>query len=1296
MERQTILSKLHKAINEANEKGLFQDKRGRKSQLIYEKYKDIANDLTAKTKQKVTLEKYTQLINDSIRYDIPIKTSQLSKIKNELFQADIEVWISKEILLGIRKLYLRGVFGDIEQPKQNVNFLPVVLPIYNLESFPLNTIITFDRAEKIKTNEDLIKLFENDIVEFNYLQSSTPVFTFDKFVTALSETGIRSGYNDELLSLFDNIRSIIEFIIIRKITPNTRPFISARSIQNSQARLDKAGLLINKYRLNKINHGATEFTQLFEDNERMQFEGFRENCCAFSILIKTYKKSIETHHKKFGEVNYKSLFNLCKNKEDILDEDGNIIIKAQKYTEDGSLSCSCIELSRFFEQFRLSLTVYDNTKEHNIIYEYIPENPDTRKKIYPSHLRLILSENHFWKMDENIKVIEQMNKKQDFILYQPSNKYIIKKEFETSLYYCNNESELIVVIKQLKDENNKIYFNGNLTELLFKMKFEYGINVNDMKYKNGEIEYIGLQFEKVKCRIFKFVYEGAMQLQFKNQEEYNKYCFYFQRLYKILIKREHISHLNDRVANVFKSYVKCPHSGLFDCKQLDIDNCYKVDANKFYLSLLMKIKEIPIISYFDDFEPYDNSIIKEFNLYLIKFTGEYNTINQIITKERYTYMYGFLLNNLDSYEIISVLKPCKFVSLNGIEDIIKEMYDDNAISNDLKKFIVNTLIGMTGKKYNKNKETYITSDIEEAGYYYNDLKYMHTILQYGDKELHLLQKTLKTLLNTSLYPIQLLIYDLAKQEMIHMINDELKNFIVFGIKVDCLYVSGDIKQLNKDIISNKKDFDSIGKYKIEKILDPTSTPYSSIDIIENNNYNTYEEIKHTENILKNEEEMTKDNNTDECNKILEKNTIILAELAGSGKTTVLSNYKKELNEKKLFVCPTGELCEDNKKKSNCDACTINQFTETHVIETIKMPKFDSSKYEIIMFDEIYQLRFDMLEKIYLYMLKHPEKKYYATGDINQLKPISDNRNEMSKEYFEKCILKMFNNVLTLRNCCRMKSPKDKEMHKNIKKDLFENNLSNIDIINKYFKERIVKNLDKVNVQKALTYYTMTRNEMNRIIYRKIFNRDVQYFEGLELRCIDYLKIKKDDKNYRFIRNDIYKIIEINENKVKLKGYDNEIVEINNTQLIKFDYIYASTVHSSQGKTIDEPYIICDYDSDCADKEWLYVALTRTISFDNVYILFSNSRTIKDVKNKIKSYKTQDKKAKRNYKEHEYINYKWITDRLRRINYKCERCLIPLQPSKDLYQWTVNRIDNSIAHTKINCEITCLSCNHSYK
>ncbi len=148
--------------------------------------------------------------------------------------------------------------------------------------------------------------------------------------------------------------------------------------------------------------------------------------------------------------------------------------------------------------------------------------------------------------------------------------------------------------------------------------------------------------------------------------------------------------------------------------------------------------------------------------------------------------------------------------------------------------------------------------------------------------------------------------------------------------------------------------------------------------------------------------------------------------------------------------------------------------------------------------------------------------------------------------------------------------------------------------------------------------------------------------------------------------------------------------------VYFKLPYARTCHSMQGLSVEGEVTIFEVDNPNASVEWLYTAITRTTNLKNVYIFRGELPNRSDpastmIRERIYSHKDADKKAGRKFNEKSYITEVWILDTLKRAHY-CAEC----EQSLDITKFSVDRINNALAHTKNNCRIICLPCNLANK
>lgn len=604
--------------------------------------------------------------------------------------------------------------------------------------------------------------------------------------------------------------------------------------------------------------------------------------------------------------------------------------------------------------------------------------------------------------------------------------------------------------------------------------------------------------------------------------------------------------------------------------------------------------------------------------------------------------------------------------------------------------------------------------MEGEGIKFVDFKKMQTIY------IHI-QKAEKELVE-GFYPIQFFIYDIMRMKMQQLYNDlQAKGAHVYAIHTDSLFVDKkviDIKKFNKD------KFEGIGKIRFDENKDCPSKVF------------VFRENKLVLNLMESPKvnliEIKDEYNKKEFEKVFKENESVLikAEVAGAGKTTSIKNYAKKIGiSKTLFVTPYNtlayDLCKDKylavtlhqllglritdngdeeanstKKKGKIDVvkCNNNVFEREEIeLDTIK----------VIVFDEIYCYQTKSLYQINRFMMKNKGVTFLATGDENQNRPIEPLNVLDYKLYYNEIIARMFPNQINLKVSKRLASEEDKEKLFTIKNLILHSDTPLLEISRKYFKP--IKSLSQ-GKGFHITYTNPTAKEVNKYWHEKnkvkkgyVTIDDIKYYPNMDVVCRNYIRLGKQKIHINFV----YEITDINREKVTLiDKLTNEEFVLKTQMLKNFSLNYARTCHSVQGVTIANEITIYDVNFWYVTREWFYTAITRCTSLDNIYVMdadtiyHSPEMAKAKILKKIESYKEQDKKKDRVFDKKHYVDFKWICETLKAQDMKCNKfeCQATLMldyKSGDPYQFSVNRLDNNLAHTKDNCEITCLHCNVKY-
>jgi hypothetical protein len=743
-----------------------------------------------------------------------------------------------------------------------------------------------------------------------------------------------------------------------------------------------------------------------------------------------------------------------------------------------------------------------------------------------------------------------------------------------------------------------------------------------------------------------------------------------------------------------------------------------LDIRKAYSSFLANISVIPIFSYFDVYKKYNNEPIEKYNYYIIEVLDE-SIETTILFSERYTRIYGFVLNEVDiSYKILYYRKPYKLEEVD-FKTPVNELFESDCIDSNLKKYIANKLTGILELKRNKNHISKIYNEYEHVVYYqklyggkilpinntkdimtkkYSDFddEIIESVECKSEVQFYLLNVEKEERLINGFTPIKDIIYCLQKLKILQMYKTLIHLKIkVIGIKTDCVFFEG-----NHNLI--KQNFDlsnNIGNYRIDtgKYMTDSKLFIKSNDLID---FIDFENIK----VKTFEDEY--DNQS--INKYLVENKRIMIKslYPGSGKSQSIKN----LGLKTLFILPENKLAQDvlNEENENINAITFSKLFGLYAddIELEKNKPFDLTEYKAVFFDEIAKHSPDRLKRISNFIINHPNLLIFGGGDYKQIAPINFSGNT---KYLDDCLNILFPNQILFKEIKRITDENEKQKIKDIYKYIFEDN-EKVDIVKlcEKFDIKMIKDLHKVNTKMNLAYFNFRCENISSMINSEVLKNKVKFNVNQNIVCRKYHKARGITLNTNYT----YKIKSFKKGMCKIEDETNKIeYDISNTLLNShFILEYCRTIDSMQGTSIGEKFTIFDLNLSYVSKNHIWVAITRARSLKDIQIFihddkekqrYNQSKLKQYFSFKVDNYKTQDKKAKRDFKNEDFIDEEFIFDQMKKTNNKCSYCLSDLQLFIDndnnvKSNLTIDRINNSLAHIKKNCKISCLICNVSKK
>ena len=711
------------------------------------------------------------------------------------------------------------------------------------------------------------------------------------------------------------------------------------------------------------------------------------------------------------------------------------INKTEENIKDG---LTIDDILPFFVKYKLKLRVFDMF--YKLIFRYDP--PVCNKNCSPVYC--MIKGDHVYTLNNDLKVLEQKINEEgldkEFHLKVSSN-YRVDERDDIKYYMIENVDD---ILKYLNIDDEKIYFihkTDDLMGLLFqfiehkyepKIKLECGRLTWIFTILNNKQIYIKTQM------LITSSIDGKIELD--DADTYNKMLSISNKFNNNLFKKSHKSFYTKLDIDILDEYRTSANVGMIT-EVINHSNMIELDISKAFTSAFLKIKTIPIFNEFDKFIPYDNSTIEDYNLYIVQ-----TSVSDLFLNKTYNLCYGLFLKELKNITIISYKEPSNLKEVN-YDKIIEELYnehisDDKDIDTYIKKLIGNVNFGLLEKSYNKSVCSNIYDSLEEATLYQSKLGgVIHTLQQYTEEEcndnlwpdwmreldnnltdeqfeeqkqmniskikyiekgkpLYVLNLTAKKLLVNGFRYIKELLMQ-HHNFFIKESYDKLKfnGIQVFSIKNDAFTIE------NKDIDNVKSILNlnsGIGNWRISKTKDII---YPSIKLDYKQNLNI--QVSKLEiNEIKVDDEY--DTTTICKNFIDNKRVFVMGLYPGTGKS-YLCEYMEKLGYNILVVCPTNQLAQDKK------GITLNKFFSVGMTEDTKMNKFDDSKYDVIIFDELYFTNIDMLRRIKHYADNNPDKIILGTGDKDQLEPVEQPTNIKDPiAYIQHCLYTIFPNYILLK------------------------------------------------------------------------------------------------------------------------------------------------------------------------------------------------------------------------------------------------------------------------------------------
>jgi hypothetical protein len=668
-----------------------------------------------------------------------------------------------------------------------------------------------------------------------------------------------------------------------------------------------------------------------------------------------------------------------------------------------------------------------------------------------------------------------------------------------------------------------------------------------------------------------------------------------------------------------------------------------------------------------------------------------------------------------------VIKPFN-LAVTKVEGAIKALWS-SSLHVDLKKFLPNKHVGICGRSENRRSNTLLFQSAAEARSYAARMEGATILSQLlGKNTYHFVTQEWRTPLSEGFMPIHHAVLD-AQRRVLYKKAIEVGQ-PVLAVKTDCLFFKGHDPALD---VPKRGNYGSIGTWCVEKAKEwPT------------NSHRMREWLPEWLPSLNNTPKVQHLSVVDEYDATAfaalfssHNHVLVLADIPGAGKTYALKSFLAPLGPAGLFVTPWNALADDLVKGGAFDAITFNRLLgllahgeEAEEDEgegkSTKTRGHDISAISHIVFDEIFCLAPPQLGQLKRFMERNASmedgtpRMFFAAGDANQNMPIFPSclPTLELKDYYIRAISTLFPNQIRLRVCKRVTGAEQQQRIFLIKEEVLSSTTPLLDICRKYFKP--INKLSQVR-GRAVAYTNEVARCVNNFREERLAKalesggQEVFKVEGRLHYLGQTLRCRKFNKSPRLYVNYTYTVSGIE----RLPGGEvtiqlEETGEFAWTPLkLKHHMIYdgAATCHSLQGLTAEDGITLFEVGLWCASRAWFYTALTRARNLSEIYfwdgddvsglapVLRHDFKAILEAK--LPHYALQDKAAGRPWDEGDFIDGDHVMALYDSQNGQCVFCLewFPArwQP-RDSNQVTVDRLDNSLAHVKGNCVLSCLRCN----
>ena len=861
--------------------------------------------------------------------------------------------------------------------------------------------------------------------------------------------------------------------------------------------------------------------------EAINVEHYKENECWFNTITDWYKDTLmgEKRREK-NRLTKESMLKLMNKTEEDFKTNG----------------ASIQDMVPVFEHYGIQVRIFNSFIKP--MFKYSP----TKYNHHIPTLYALVKNNHIYTANDNLQMLRQMvtiRENQDVSVKASPDYHINEKDEPTECKMIQSLNDLKKFRE--KDEYTLIYDGNDLTHLFYESKMAgyepqvrfTGCIVSDLYFK-FYIKKKSIRYRIKPQNLVTSSVDGTITV--RTEQIYNNMSKAMYEFNKALFNPLHKSYYNETDIQILKECRTIPPVGelskfykvfnqrteKYDKYAFTTETTTEIDVRKAYTHAFNQITEIPVFNQFDiwkrfNYKAHDYSKFHELTLFLVK-----PKERALFFNKTHCLVYGkFLKHYADKCEILYYKEPSRVYKVNYTKLIkqlwateISDHYPEDA---KIKKLIANVNFGLLEKGTNKSSKSFAFDSLREALYYQQEVGgKINKITGYDehDKELDRKYYCLTVTDRVALRNGYTYIKELLLQTHNHKMQEDYTKLVnngidVWSVKTDAFVIRHEhLSKAKKAITFNG----NIGGWRHEKgksIIPPTEQHRQKENTLPTIPEYTNEtlEIKDewdTESIAK---------------QITQRSPLIIrSKYAGGGKSHIAKHFSK-LGYKTLFVVPQNSLSQN----IDDEAITTNKFFAIPVGDGEKLPEFDHSKFNCIVFDEIYMNSLYILNRIREFVKHNPDKIIIGAGDVKQLPPIEDLTNTRKPdEYADDCINQIFKYNMMLKICKRLGTkdgPKANENRNTLNRvfdDMWINRIPITEFVKTYFKTTG----DLMASEKNIAYTNIRCKYVSNYIRSNLGKTD-KYEVGETLICRKYKKVgnTKFNVNYR-LKSLIYQVMRL--------------------------------------------------------------------------------------------------------------------------------------------------------------------------